>query len=1140
MQQDSQSLVGESSRAVEGLRSTISETINVLKYEHNNLFKEPKQLETSIAQLEHKLRESLLALESKLLALPKETMVLRRLFFDAMFRREDDIAHPGYGTFEWLFEDLDPVKNQYTGSYGDSSTYQQPAPPGFGSDEHGTRSKGNSSDWSSASETHASLITWAGSYLDSESELGIQRRMSDDKIPSGNQHQRDEEDQISGHNDTSSDSGPANVQQAAESGTSGRGRRREMGPVFRGSHFGSSDGNERGDSESEASVEDSVHSSMSYWSNEEGDFDWFKDHGGQARDIRNERDNTAGPTLKLHGVYFRSSPAISKIQSNDPTAWHSSRGAWGPHLEHIMSIAERAKRRRISMGFASFLRESKGVFFCCGKAGSGKSTLMKYINGHTQVRGQLDRWSGDKRLVLISIFFWNSGDELQMSMEGFYRCLLFQVVQQCPEVLPKVFPDRQLQENSDIRSIRGELLPFRFSELEDATRRLLATSEFPSHRFCFLIDGLDEYKGDSREHVALAQLLNGWATRDVKIICSARPHIEFLDTFTDSSRVIYLHEWTKDDIYRYVWSELYGALRSAAMSTEPLTGLVEIVSRRANGVFIWARLVVKSLLQGIAHRDSMKALHDRVDQAPEDLNLLYEKVLIGIDPGIRGRADNALFLVALSPFGALNAMAFSWLDDLQDEDFPFNRPFQIYTPEEVHDRTDIARRQVALLTGGLVEMRSCVREKYEANRYSYFGTFFDYQLEYHHLTAHDFLMARARPAGTDKHGLPENLRNTYARLTLAEIKFSGALNYLSRRFRKIYAAEDHDFYDIPDRCLDQLEACYPMRLESLDGVGRTSHLGIFNKESAGSIQIGLMRQVLPWRPGSSRYHMVWKGSGRSLIICYALSLHQGGYVLRKLQNLANEITEDELAVWLLATWTIFPDPAITEYVLSHRGLPQQPIEARSFNLEQRLHVSCWFGFLMSFIPVIQTESFKPYRNDWERNEAGPLWLDGPVSRQDSWQQTKRHKWIEMQCRNLEHLLKHGVDREVIFVLEEMTLERIVDANGHTFKWDEPVVDRGETFYMDLLTMLELIHPPPPNLELLRYLLRGSPFGLLRTRANSFISGFLGHSSRAQCRLPVSEILESLESKDEKGRKFIVSGIQSKYETLTGPMTILVY
>lgn len=54
---------------------------------------------------------------------------------------------------------------------------------------------------------------------------------------------------------------------------------------------------------------------------------------------------------------------------------------------------------------------------------------------------------------------------------------------------------------------------------------------------------------------------------------------------------------------------------------------------------------------------------------------------------------------------ALNALAYSWLDDLEDEDFPFNRTAGAYTDEEVKTRHRAVRRQLVLLTKGLLEMR---------------------------------------------------------------------------------------------------------------------------------------------------------------------------------------------------------------------------------------------------------------------------------------------------------------------------------------------------------------------------------------------------------------------------------------------------
>jgi hypothetical protein len=45
-----------------------------------------------------------------------------------------------------------------------------------------------------------------------------------------------------------------------------------------------------------------------------------------------------------------------------------------------------------------------------------------------------------------------------------------------------------------------------------------------TYRFCFFIDGLDEYEGDSSDYVDLVQLISEWgSSKSLKVICSARP-----------------------------------------------------------------------------------------------------------------------------------------------------------------------------------------------------------------------------------------------------------------------------------------------------------------------------------------------------------------------------------------------------------------------------------------------------------------------------------------------------------------------------------------------------------------------------------------------------------------------------------------
>lgn len=47
-----------------------------------------------------------------------------------------------------------------------------------------------------------------------------------------------------------------------------------------------------------------------------------------------------------------------------------------------------------------------------GKAGSAKSTPIKYLYGHSSTSQALERWLGHKGLVIANSYFWHAGIEL--------------------------------------------------------------------------------------------------------------------------------------------------------------------------------------------------------------------------------------------------------------------------------------------------------------------------------------------------------------------------------------------------------------------------------------------------------------------------------------------------------------------------------------------------------------------------------------------------------------------------------------------------------------------------------------------------------------------------------------------------------
>ena len=63
--------------------------------------------------------------------------------------------------------------------------------------------------------------------------------------------------------------------------------------------------------------------------------------------------------------------------------------------------------------FAQWLRGNNGLYWIRGKAGSGKSTLMKYLSASDKTIESLEIWAGDSTLHIASFHFWSLGTALQ-------------------------------------------------------------------------------------------------------------------------------------------------------------------------------------------------------------------------------------------------------------------------------------------------------------------------------------------------------------------------------------------------------------------------------------------------------------------------------------------------------------------------------------------------------------------------------------------------------------------------------------------------------------------------------------------------------------------------------------------------------
>lgn len=134
--------------------------------------------------------------------------------------------------------------------------------------------------------------------------------------------------------------------------------------------------------------------------------------------------------------------------------------------------------------FVSFLQNPGGIYWITGKPGSGKSTLMKFILEDKRFHDVLDSSSDEGEIITASFFAWSSGAELQKSLESMLRSLIYEMVDKCSKLLPKLYG-------------REYPLPrsWTLKRLESMFNHIICQTGSTT-RFVLIIDGLDELSGD--------------------------------------------------------------------------------------------------------------------------------------------------------------------------------------------------------------------------------------------------------------------------------------------------------------------------------------------------------------------------------------------------------------------------------------------------------------------------------------------------------------------------------------------------------------------------------------------------------------------------------------------------------------------
>ncbi|ROW11192.1 hypothetical protein VMCG_01135 [Cytospora schulzeri] len=393
------------------------------------------------------------------------------------------------------------------------------------------------------------------------------------------------------------------------------------------------------------------------------------------------------------------------------------------------------------------------LYWISGKPGSGKSTLMKSLSANVRTAEKLQIWAKQNRLIHAEYFFWAAGGHrLLNSQEGLLRSLIYQVLGQCPDMIrvayPKAwglfFPEeasaaygtRNFEASSAMVSLSVESLL--------ATLGVLcATAVGIGVKFCFFIDGLDEYEGNPNDMVELTRFLR--SLPNVKICVSSRDWNNFEAEFGGSrTQKFYMEHLNHNDIVKYVHHTFENNQNYQEMEDRDTAGkaLINGIVTAANGVFFWVFLVVRSFEEGLCNGDSIEDLRKKLEEdIPEDLNELFERIILRDVPENYRAQSAQIFTLALEAAENLSFMAY-WFAEQEDPEYALKLQARPLPSQTLGMRYATMKRRLNISCRGLLEMQDMLtthtcNDKGDSLRS---GSVFSLRVDFLHRTVRDFLL----------------------------------------------------------------------------------------------------------------------------------------------------------------------------------------------------------------------------------------------------------------------------------------------------------------------------------------------------------------------------------------------------------------
>ena len=272
--------------------------------------------------------------------------------------------------------------------------------------------------------------------------------------------------------------------------------------------------------------------------------------------------------------------------------------------------------------FQTWIASNQAILWIKGNPGAGKSTLLKHILTHI---GRAKELAGLKFSPLdnltLNFFFHGRGSELQKTATGFYRSLLFQLLQSAPNLLSGVVKD--FTDNQRMRGQHGADWQWSDYDLRQLMRRSLAevSERVP---VWIIIDALDE--GNEDAAVQLVDEFDLWLSSTEPTAKGRSLHICFSSRYfpvvpTSVALQLSVERENQGDIGKFTVSKLQRfQVRDEEMKT--------MIVRKSRGLFLWVILVFEKIRKLFrTGRINQNMLKTEIEKAPETLKDLFISLL---------------------------------------------------------------------------------------------------------------------------------------------------------------------------------------------------------------------------------------------------------------------------------------------------------------------------------------------------------------------------------------------------------------------------------------------------------------------------------------------------------------------------------